>query len=172
VTPTFSEWRAAARELALLLYGHDLAGLDEHLLAGYAAGDTPAEPRRTLLRWVATSGVHMKPGWRVIGPRTSLAVNCFCSKTSPLCNACVEAALTRPLLRAVERSGRRWGTSVFRRRPDGTWPHWDDPSSGRLRAEAFRLVAGAATDAGVLDRLARACAYHAGMAYREAQRRG
>jgi hypothetical protein len=43
VTPTFSEWRAATRELALLLYGHDLAGLDEQLLAGFEAGDTPAE---------------------------------------------------------------------------------------------------------------------------------
>jgi hypothetical protein len=105
-------------------------------------------------------------------PATSLVVNCFCSKKSPLCSACVEAALSRPLLRVVERAGRQWGNSVFRRRPDGTWPHWDDPSSGRLRAEAFRLVAGTATDAGVLDRLARACAYHAGMAYREAQRRG
>jgi hypothetical protein len=43
VTPTFTEWRAATCEVALLLYGHDLAGLDEHLLAGYEAGDTPAE---------------------------------------------------------------------------------------------------------------------------------
>jgi hypothetical protein len=43
VTPTFAVWRREAAELAALLYQHDLAGLEEELLAGYEAGDTPAE---------------------------------------------------------------------------------------------------------------------------------
>jgi hypothetical protein len=39
----FAAWRATAVELAAVLYGHSLSGLDELLLAGFQAGDTPAE---------------------------------------------------------------------------------------------------------------------------------
>jgi hypothetical protein len=40
---TFAEWREAAAELALLLYGHSLVNLEEELVAAYEVGDTPAE---------------------------------------------------------------------------------------------------------------------------------
>lgn len=43
MTSGFAEWHAKARELALLFYSHDLAGLEVELIAGYEAGDTPAE---------------------------------------------------------------------------------------------------------------------------------
>jgi hypothetical protein len=60
---------------------------------------------------------------------------------------------------------------VFRQRPDGTWPGWDEDATGRLRPAAHRRVADLHDDPGVLDRLARACAYHAGVGYRDEQRR-
>jgi hypothetical protein len=113
----------------------------------------------------------MSSGSRVIGPRVSAIENCFCSGTAPLCAACVEGALTRPLLRAAQKRGEQWGRRVYAKRPDGTWPHWDEDITGRLRNRAFDLVRSMHDDAKVLDRLARACAYHGGVAYREAKRR-
>jgi hypothetical protein len=113
----------------------------------------------------------MSSGSRVIGPRVSPIEKCFCAARASLCAACVEAALTRPLLRAAQRRGEQWGRRVYLKRPDGTWPHWDQDITGRLHATAFELVRGMHDDANVLDRLARACAYHGGVAYREAKRR-
>jgi hypothetical protein len=113
----------------------------------------------------------MSSGSRVIGPRVSPMVKCFCTGTAGLCAACVEAALTRPLLRAAQKRGERWGQTVYVKRPDGDWPHWDNDITGRLRARAFELVGGMHDDAKVVERLARACAYHGGVAYREAKRR-
>jgi hypothetical protein len=96
---------------------------------------------------------------------------CFCPPGGPLCSFCRDAVLTRRLVRMAERRGDAWGRGVFRRRPDGTWPVWDEDTSGRLQAAAHRRVSDLHTDPGVLDRLARACAYHAGVAYRDEQRR-
>jgi hypothetical protein len=107
---------------------------------------------------------------RVIGPRGPSAEKCFCMGTAGLCSACVEAALTRPLLRAAQKRGERWGRKVYAKRTDGDWPHWDKDVTGRLRARAFELVRGMHDDAKVVERLARACAYHGGVAYREAKR--
>jgi hypothetical protein len=94
---------------------------------------------------------------------------CFCTDNSPLCSFCVEATLTRRFLRIAERIGDAWGRDVYRRRPAGTWPKWDEDTTGNLQPTAARLVAHLHGDSGVLDRLARACAYHAGMAYRDEQ---
>lgn len=96
---------------------------------------------------------------------------CFCTSNGHLCSFCIEATLTRRLLRVAERIGAAWGRDVHRRRPDGAWPKWDEDASGNLRPTAARLVAHLHQDPGVLDRLARTCAYHAGMAYRDEQRR-
>jgi hypothetical protein len=96
---------------------------------------------------------------------------CHCREGGPLCGYCVEATLTRQLQRVAQRIGDAWGRDVYRRRPDGTWPHWDADTTGNLRPSAFRLVAHLHRDPGVLDRLARACAYHAGAAYRDEQKR-
>jgi hypothetical protein len=43
MSPAFAAWRARVAELAKLLYGHDLAGLEVELVAGFEVGDTPAE---------------------------------------------------------------------------------------------------------------------------------
>ena len=96
---------------------------------------------------------------------------CFCPEAGPLCSFCVEATLTRRLVRVAERVGDAWGRDVHRRRPDGAWPTWDTDTTGNLQATARRLVDHLHADRGVLDRLARTCAYHAGMAYRDEQRR-
>jgi hypothetical protein len=96
---------------------------------------------------------------------------CFCTEAGPLCSFCVEATLTRRLVRSAERIGDAWGRDVHQRRPEGVWPKWDADTTGNLRPTAIRLVGHLHADGGVLDRLARTCAYHAGMAYRDEQRR-
>jgi hypothetical protein len=90
-----------------------------------------------------------------------------CAGVPPLCGTCAEAAI-KPLLRKLRPRALRWGLSVYRRRPDGTWPSWDADTTGRLRATARRLVRDMHPDARVFDRLARTCAYEAGEAYRNA----
>jgi hypothetical protein len=96
---------------------------------------------------------------------------CFCRESGPLCSFCVEATLTRKLRRVAERIGDAWGRDVYRRRPDGTWPHWDEDTTGNLQRTAVRLVVNLHTDPGILDRLARTCAYHAGVGYADERKR-
>jgi hypothetical protein len=96
---------------------------------------------------------------------------CFCPAEGPLCSFCREAVLTRRLVRRAEKRGEAWGRQVFRLRSDGTWPNWDEDTTGRLQPAAHRRVADLHSDPGVLDRLARACAYHAGVAFRDELRR-
>jgi len=131
----------------------------------------PGAPAPRLARSRAVElASELAPGELACG-MTSGPGPCFCREGAPLCSFCVDATLTRKFQRLAERLGDTWGRSVYRRRPVGAWPTWDTDTSGNLRPTAFRLVAHLHRDPGVLDRLARTCAYHAAVAYRDEAKR-